>query len=424
MRVFTVRKKTFSQNLLSLVCIIGLVALSSQPVSAQSGTKWIGAWSTAPTGNSGQQVPDFADATFRQIIHTNFSGNVVRIRFTNEFGVEPLKIEKAEIAVSKGGSEIDAATKRKITFHGRSSISIPAGSVVLSDEITLPVSAFADLAISFFLPAQQISTSTFHGFAGETNYLRKGDAVSEASWKGATEVKSWYFVNGIEVAASVTNPAAIVTLGDSITDGVGSTMNTNSRWPDVLAKRLHHTKLGNSFTVLNEGIGGNRLLRDGAGPSALSRYDRDVLAQANVKYVIVLEGINDIGRLARNNDPADQVDAADLEFALQQIAVRAHNNGVRVIAATITPYHGAGYFTEKGEAVRSQVNDWIRNSKTFDGVADFDKALRDPVRPDSLLPQYDCGDHLHPNDAGYKAMGETINLDFFGVKVGQEDQGD
>jgi lysophospholipase L1-like esterase len=268
--------------------------------------------------------------------------------------------------------------------------------------------------VSFYLPSQLMRAETYHGFADQDNYVADGDVTEAAALTNATTLTSWYFLDGIDVPA-VGGARAIVTLGDSITDGAHSTVNENRRWPDVLAERLKQDAGLNKVAVLNEGIGGNRVLNEATGPSALSRLDRDVLAQDGAQYAIVLESINDIGRLApgRLQGPEDEVTAVQLELGLRQIADAAHEHGLKIYGATLTPYGGAGYYSDKGEALREEVNDWIRTSGTFDAVIDFDQITRDPANPKQFNPEYDSGDHLHPNDAGYKAMGDGIDLRLF-----------
>jgi lysophospholipase L1-like esterase len=356
------------------------------------------------------RTPEFGDSTLRQIVHVSMGGRAVRVRFTNEFGVEALKISAAHVALSAGQGAIQPGTDRAITFGGKPSITIPVGSVVVSDPVTLQVPALADLAISIYFPSQQISTATTHMVANQTNYLQKGNLAGAEKLPSATGVRSWYFLRGVDVEASTDHARAIVTLGDSITDGDRSSVDQNHRWPDVLSRRLQASTNQKDVAVLNAGISGNRVLRDNAGPNALSRFDHDVLTQPGVKYVVVLESINDIGRLANNNDPDNWVTAEELEAGFQQLAMRAHEHGLKIFGATILPYKGAGYFSEKGEAVRQAVNDWIRTSGVFDGVVDLDKATRNPAAPQVFLPAYDSGDHLHPNDAGYNAMGEALDL--------------
>jgi lysophospholipase L1-like esterase len=298
-----------------------------------------------------------------------------------------------------------------LAFHGEASVTIPPGALVLSDPVALKLPALSDLAISLFIPAQTISSITQHGAAYQTNYMVEGNHVGDKALDDAKKFASWRFVKGVEVMASATS-GAIVTFGDSITDGAHSTVDANSRWPDVLAARLHADKKTSELAVLNQGIGGNRLLHDIAGPSALARFDRDVLAQSGVRYLIVLEGINDIGRTAKPQHPGDPVTAPQMLMALQQIIDRAHAHGIKVYGATLTPYHSAKYASADGETMRAAENAFIRSGK-FDGIIEFDKATQDPANPLELLPAEDSGDHLHPNDAGYKAMGESIDLKLF-----------
>lgn len=281
-----------------------------------------------------------------------------------------------------------------------------------SDPVDLAVAPLSDVAVSFFIPSQVMRGETAHLFADQDNFVADGDQSSAATLTNPTTLNSWYFLDGVDVPA-VEGSRAIVTLGDSITDGAHSTNNANRRWPDVLAARLKQEHGLENVSVLNEGIGGNRVLNEQTGPSALSRLDRDVLAQDGVKYVIVLESINDIGRLARLTAPEDEVTAQQLEEGLRQIADAAHQHGIKAIGATLTPYVGANYSSDRGEQVREDVNNWIRTSGTFDGVIDFDQITRDPQNPNRFNPADDSGDHLHPGDAGYKAMGDGIDLKLF-----------
>jgi len=365
----------------------------------------------------GFNVRPFSGVTLREIVHISAGGAQIRVRFTNAYGTDPLTISDAHVAVSAGNAAIQPGVDHAITFVGATSVNIPPGAELFSDPVALAVQPLADLAVSFYLPSQVMRAETYHSFADQDNFIANGDMSTAPDLPDATKISSWYFLDGIDVQA-VANSRAIVTLGDSITDGALSTHNANQRWPDVLAARLNHDpnlqdpNLKN-VSVLNAGIGGNRVLNEVAGPSALSRLDRDVLSQSGVRYVIVLEGINDIGRLAHLQTPWDDITAAQLEMGLKQIADAAHEHGIKAIGATLTPYGGAGYYSDKGEQVREAVNDWIRNSGTFDGVADFDKATQDLANPTHFNPAYDSGDHLHPKDEGYKAMGGAIDLSLF-----------
>jgi len=278
----------------------------------------------------------------------------------------------------------------------------------------MPVAAFADLAVSIFVPAQPDVKLTYHALGVSTNYIATGNAVAAASLDGARKVGSWYLLKGVDVDAGP-DATVVVTLGDSITDGAHSTPDKNTRWPNVLAERLQANKATAHIGVLDEGISGNRLLHDQTGPDALSRLDRDVLAQSGVKYVIVLLGINDIGHTSvpRLRNTPEPITADQMTWGLQQIVTRAHAHGIKVYGATLTPYVGASYQDANGETIREAENTFIRSSGIFDGVIDFDKVTEDPAHPNTFLPEYDSGDHLHPKDAGYKAMGDSIDLKLF-----------
>jgi lysophospholipase L1-like esterase len=386
----------------------------AQTNSAPPTTPWVGAWAAAPfDGDPWHQIPTLVDSTLRQIVHTSIAGSALRIHVTNEFGTEPLRIDAATIALSAGQSAIQPDSLHGVLFNGKPSIVIPAGAQVLSDPIDLATSTFADLAISLYLPLQQISDVSVHSSAQQTNYIQTGNQVSALILPTAVANSSWYFLKGVDVQPVAPHAAAVVAYGDSITDGAYATENQNHRWPDALALRLHNNPATANLSVLNEGIGGNCVLITCVGPNALARFDRDVLSQAGVRYVIVLESINDIGSLHNPNRPGYNLTAEDLEQGLSQLAARAHEHGIKIFGATITPYQGAGYSTEKGEQVREAVNTWILTSGVFDGVVDFDKATRDPAHPLAFAPQYDSGDHLHPKDAGYAAMADSIDLSLF-----------
>lgn len=361
--------------------------------------------------------------TLRQIVHVSLGGSRIRVVFTNEFGAEPLRIGPASVAISKGGNTINTAegSVAPLTFGGRDSVSIPAGALMVSDPVAVKLPAQADLAISVFVPEQTITTLSQHGAADQTSYVSDGNVVGAASFESAKEIRSWVFLKNVDVEAPA-HAGAVVAFGDSITDGAFATNNANTRWPDELARRLQADKRTADVAVLNEGIGGNGVLRHITGPSALTRFDRDVLAQPGVKYMIVLEAINDIGQgygprnpnaPAAVTPPPAPPTAEDLIGGYRQLIERAHMHGIKIYMATLTPYMGARYSSTAGEAVRTAVNDWIRTQKLADGVIDFDKVTQDPAHPDMFLPAYDHGDHLHPGDVGYKAMGDAIDLALF-----------
>jgi len=353
-----------------------------------------------------------ADITYREIVHVSIGGPMVRVILTNEFGTDPLTIGAAHVAVSQGGTAINLVSAGGLTFGGRTSVTIPPGALAVSDPVLMNLPPATDLAISLFVPAQPISVVTQHSFADQTSYTSPGNVVGAKTFETPGETVSWPFLKGVDVKVSAAS-AAIVAFGDSITDGARSTGNANARWPDVLARRLQADKKTAGIAVLNEGIGGNRILHDVAGPSALARFDRDVVAQAGVKYLILMESINDIGHAADPVKPYDVVTADDIIVGLGQLAERAHSHGIKVYGATLTPYTGAKYASPAGEAMRQAVNKWIRTTSQIDGFIDFEKATQDPANPAMYLPAYDSGDHLHPKDAGYKAMGESIDLKLF-----------
>jgi lysophospholipase L1-like esterase len=353
---------------------------------------------------------NFTNQTLRQIVHVSIGGERVRVVLSNAFGTVPLIVGAAHVALRVKDAAIDPKSDRALTFGGSPSATIAAGAVVVSDAVSLAVPTFADLAIDAYLPgdtAASPSPLTTHAGAQQTNYISAdGNHTGEADLLVMTTTQAWFFLARVEVAAPE-QVGAIVAFGDSITDGTRSTPNTNSRWPDQLAKRLaaSNTRMG----VLNEGIAGNRVLCDGAGVSALARFDRDVLVQPGATHVVVLESINDIG-IGRNNPSPS---AADLIAAHHQLIDRAHSRGLKIFGATLTPFEGAAYATPEGEAKRQAVNDWIRTSKVYDGVIDFDAAVRDPASPAKIQQRFNPGDNLHMNDAGYQAMADAINLGLF-----------
>jgi len=386
----------------------GFAALAQGP-----GANWVGTWAASPVGsvvNEGQPGP--GNTTYRNIVHTSIGGSALRVQLTNEFGTAPLTVGAAHVAVSAGSGAIQTNTDHALTFNGKPTVEIPAGAFVLSDPVTMQAAPLSDLVVSVYVPEQRVRNTTCHSFADSTNYVFQGDATAAATANNSSPIYAWCFVKGIDVKTDG-KAAAIVTFGDSITDGAQGTRDANGRWPDVLAARLQADKKTADLGVLNEGIGGNRVLHDGYGPSALARFDRDVIAQSGVKYLIILEGINDIGRLKDPHEPGDKITADDLIFGLTQLVTRAHQHGIKVFGATLTPYLPTGYSSPQGEQVRQAYNQWIRTSGIFDGVIDFDKITQDPANPGTFLPAYDSGDHLHPGDAGYKAMGDAIDLSLF-----------
>ncbi len=414
-----------------------IAALLAQCVFAQSGEHWVSTWATSPMQPRAfpaprppapaaagattpapprpQLITGFHNQTLRMIAHTSIGGRRVRIELSNVFGSTPLVIGAAHIAMRDTESGVVPASDRVLLFGGRPACWIPPGATEISDAVNLDVPAASDLAVSIYIP-ENATADTMHAVGLHTTYISKeGDATAAPAIADATTTQSFYFLTNVGVVAPP-DAAAIVTFGDSITDGAVSTPNTDHSWPSFLARRLAAAG-GANIAVLNQGISGNRLLRDGAGVSALARFDRDVLAQPGVKWLMILEGINDIG-LSSNSDP---VSSDDLIASLKQLIERAHEHGIKVIGGTLTPYEGAAYYRESGEPIRMAVNQWIGASSNgggaFDAVVDFDAATRDPEHPKQFRAGFNNGDHLHPNDAGYQAMADAIDLSMFGLKT-------
>jgi lysophospholipase L1-like esterase len=345
-------------------------------------------------------------------------GQALRVHISNAFGTEALQITSAHSArpVSIASSAIDPATDKALTFAGSSNVTVPLGAEIVSDALDFPAAALSDVSVTFHLdlpPARQ----TGHPGSRATSYFGHGDFVAAQNLPDAKHVDHWYQVSEIDVLAPA-GAASMVVLGDSITDGHGATTNANDRWTDILAQRLQKSSATQNIGIVNHGIGGNHLLTDGLGPNALARFDRDVLAPAGVRWVIVLEGVNDLGGLARDGEVSPSEHAALAKrviSAYEQIVLRAHAHGLRVFGATIMPYMGSSYYHPgpRSEADRQAVNAWIRAEGHFDAVIDFDTVVRDPQHTDRLLPGYDGGDHLHPSPAGYRAMGEAVPLSLF-----------
>ena len=374
---------------------------------------WVGTWGASPQQSvtAFGNAPSFSNQTVREIVRISLGGGRFRVRLSNEYGAQPVLIGAAHVAVSAGGASIKAGTDRVLTFSGLPSILVPPGAPVVSDPVDLRAADLESLAISIYLP-QTTGPATWHLEGKQTAYIVLGNATGLPSLgAGATTATARFFLTGVEVV-SREQQAAVVTFGDSITDGTQSTVDTDHRWPDRLAERLAASR-DNDVGIVNEGISGNRILHDNAGPNALSRLDRDVLATPGARFATVLLGINDIG--FGGFIPAEAVTADDIIAGHRQLIARAHSRGIRIYGATLTPFDNAGapYFSPAHEAQRQAVNAWIRSSGEYDAVIDFDKVVRDPANPSKILPAFDSGDHLHPNDAGYKAMADSINLRLF-----------
>jgi lysophospholipase L1-like esterase len=402
---------------LVVVAVSLSIMAASRPAAARSGANgWITSWGASPQlGGPGTLAGrGFHDQTIRQVIFASAGGDPVRLELTNVYGTTPLHVGRLTVAEADPGdpgAAVALGPIHPVTFGGAMSVVIPAGAQVLSDPVDMQVLALQELAVSIYLP-DRTGRATIHTEAQQVNWVSTaGDHTADAD-AGAFMIPapSWYYLSGLDVR-SPGAAGTIVAFGDSITDGVQSTVGGNDRWPNDLARRLD-TLTGPLFAVADEGIGGNRVLDPSrcCGPSGLTRFARDALGQPGVRAVIVLEGINDIG-LSMGRLRADPgLTPARIIAGYRDLIAQAHARGVRIFGATLLPYQGAGYYSPAGEAIREAVNAWIRTSGAFDGVVDFDKVMRDPADPLRLNPAYDSGDHLHPNDAGYQAMADAINL--------------
>jgi lysophospholipase L1-like esterase len=376
--------------------------------------RWVGAWASSPVQGTTTATCPAGDAgitnqTVRNIVFASVGGSSVRVRVTNAFGTAPLTVSAASVAIAGTGAATVPGTMRQLRFGGHPGIAVPPGAEAVSDPVRLRVRALQDLAVSVHVP-RLTGPATIHSVAVQDNFVSATGNFATSTDPGdfGTRIGCWMFIDGVDVAESPLGPVSVVAFGDSITDGLRSTVNANKRWPNDLARRLD-ARHGRVLSVVDQGISGNRLLADGAGVSAQARLDRDVLTQPGARVVIMLIGINDIGFADLGLSPP--VSAADLIAGYRQIIARCHAAGLSIIGGTLTPFKGVpGYWNETGEQIREQVNTWIRTSRAFDAVVDFAAATADPNDPLVLDPAFDSGDHLHPNDAGYQAMADAIDL--------------
>jgi lysophospholipase L1-like esterase len=388
-----------------------MIVLHSVPM--QSERHWVGTWTTAPAPAEGAA---FSNHTLRMNVRASLGGDTVRVRLSNAYGSRPLAVGAARIGLRDAGPNIVPGSDRQVTFSGVETATIAAGALLVSDPVSLPLPPLADLAVSVHLPGELPASFGITGrYSRQTNYISPpGDFTAAVAMPVGKLTDDWYFVCGVDVLASP-DTGGIVALGDSLTDANISTIDAFCRWPDQLSRRLQARAGGRPMAVMNQGLGGNRILHDVRGDSGLRRFDRDVLAQPGVSHVIVMLGTNDLrNRWAR---PEEEVTAEQMIAGLKQLAVRARTRGIKIFGATLTPYENetflVGAWTPEREAKRLAVNAWIRDGGAFDAVVDFDRALRDPAHPARMLPIYDCGDHLHPSDQGYNAMGDAIDLALF-----------
>lgn len=391
------------------------------------GGHWVDTWTAMPQLTEPHNMPPapytqddlvMADSTLRQTVRLSAGGQRLRLRFSNAFGGAPLPITRVTVAFPAGGkagvSAIQPGTARPVTFYGRPSTVVPVGAQTVSDPLDLPLAPGSVLTVTAYLADGQASEAiTSHPGSRTTSYLATGNQADAQDLAGATPVDHWYFLSALEVWSKPAT-AALVLLGDSLTDGRGSTTNLNNRWPDQLSDRLRADRRTAGVAVANQAAGGNRVLNDGLGPNALARLDRDVLARSGARWLIVFEGVNDIGTAAATQDAQKKI-ADDLIAGYDQIIVRAHAKDLAVYGATLTPFGGNSYDDPQGyrEGARQTVNEWIRTSGRFDAVIDFDRAVRDPAGPRRLSAAYDVGDGLHLSPAGYKALADAVPARLF-----------
>jgi lysophospholipase L1-like esterase len=409
------------------VGVVAAVALAGAIVFPATGTaagcgsrgtncKWVATWAASPMAAAPARLaaPDdfssagFDDQTIRDIVWTSVGGQAARISLSNQFGTRPVTFSEVDIGLSAGGPLIFLGTDHRVTFGGRASVTIAPGAFAVSDPVSMAVPAETDLAVSLYTSGPT-GPATYHSAAQQINYVSApGDYAGRESGAGFTTTSQhWYFLDEVDVQVGAAAGGTIVAFGDSITDGWRSTAGANDRWPNDLARRLLAGPQRHVHPVVDEGIAGNRVLANSVlfGVNAGARFLRDVAALSGARYVVLLEGINDIGFTL--------TPAVDIIAGYENLIAAAHATGLKVFGATLTPFQGSGYYSGAGEAEREAVNHWIRTSGAFDGVIDFDQAVRDPAVPTRLLPAYDSGDHLHPNDAGYRAMADAVNLALF-----------
>ena len=401
-------------------CLVATLALGQSRSPGNTGEHWVATWATAQQlmatpvgGRSGAPPsglpPTFANQTVRMIVRTSLGGSRLRVELSNMLNAQPVDIGAAHIAIHKSRGAILEGTDRALTFGGSSSFTIPAGAMAVSDPVNLDVAPLSDLAFSIYFP-RDTGPPTNHPLGLHTAYISNGDVTASVAMPDPKTMTAYAWLSSVDVVAPA-NAFTVVAFGDSITDGYSTTLDTDQAWPALLAKRLNAVK-NQRVAVVNQGISGNQVLRDGAGLSALARFDRDVLSRPGVKWVILLEGINDINIRGRI-DGSNALTSDELIWGYRQIIARAHAHGIKVIGATIMPEEGVPTASERGEQIRQTVNRWIRANGNFDAVVDFDMTVRDPQRPVRLKQQFDPGDHIHPDDAGNQAMADAFDLSVF-----------
>jgi lysophospholipase L1-like esterase len=418
------RPSSTTLRLIAAAAIVAVLAISGAPAlrgQDRADAVWVGAWGAAPDSPG----PSIAGSTIRQIVRTSVAGSRLRLRFSNLFGAGPVMLGPVRVAVHAGAGAIQPASDREVTFGGGRVVTVARGGDVVSDPVNLALPALTHLAVTLYVP-EGAGASTTHGVGHRTAYFLRGDATMRQVFPDGDAEASRHFLTGVEVEAR-RGAGTVVVLGDSITDGVGSTLDHDRRWPDALATRLQTDPSTASIAVVNAGIAGNRLLNDGRtpfiGPSGLSRFDRDVLNTPGVRWIILLQGSNDVSAADMLTTPEDQVSAAQIIDGMKLVIARARARGIRIYGGTMLPREGVRkpfVNTDAGREKRRAINAWIRTAGAFDGIIDFEHALRDPALPDRLRPAFDSGDHLHPNDEGYAAMAAAVDLRLFADTPGAE----
>ena len=394
--------------------LIGILLMGCSGTKSLSdkNSVWVGSWSTAPQlvePHNMPPEPGLTENTIRQIVRVSIGGDMVRLRFSNAFSKSPVEMKSVAIAQVSEGSSIDISSQKVLKFNKIESVTMNPGGEVYSDPIKFDLKPGSKMAITIYF-GKTSPDVTGHPGSRTTSFILPGNNISSADFSGSVKTDHWYVIQGIDVKASK-NSKAVAILGNSITDGRGSGTNKQNRWPDILSAKLLANESTKNIGVLNLGIGGNCVVRGGLGPTALERFDRDILSQSNVRWLIILEGINDIGGI-KSREEAEKV-STELIQAYQQMIDKAHSKGILVYGATILPFAKSFYDTPERQIARDKVNDWIRSSGKFDAVIDFDKIMRNPNDVKTILSDMHDGDFLHPNEAGYKRMGENLDLGLF-----------
>lgn len=407
------------KNVVFLAGVVVLCLLSGCSANksvAQPGesavNKWVATWGAAPqlveSGNM-PPAPGLTHNTLRQVVRVSIGGDRLRLRFSNTFSRQPVTMKSVAVAVSHGGSAVDGATQKMLSFHTKRSVTMEPGEEVVSDEALFALAPGSLLAVTIYF-GETSATVTGHPGSRTTSYILRGDRVTSADFANAIATDHWYVINGIDVQAAP-EAASIAVLGNSITDGRGSGVNKQNRWTDILSERLLNNPSTSHYGVVNLGIGGNCVVHGGLGPAALDRFDRDILSQSGVRWLIIFEGINDIGGI-KTAEAAPQT-ATDLINAYKLMISKAHGKGIKVYGCTLLPFAQSFYDAPFRQAARDKVNEWIRNSGDFDAVIDFDNVMRSDNDPNTIGADLHSGDFLHPNELGYKKMGEAVDLNLF-----------